>query len=168
MFFNLYFINFFQNIVLALQKGQFSSRSCQFSAVRILGAYSPKQCRNFWSLEMSEFLKPLCRTDWSTPIIAAPSVPSSLSRDSSCWALCSLPACLGCDPYSPKYMSAYSDQERAFNRCPFTSGRSACVPLQRVDSVRKRVIYWKLQIVSDYFGWGHDRTAKSALKNFSF
>ena len=29
---------------------------------------SPKQCRSFWSLEMSEFLEPLCRTDWSTPI----------------------------------------------------------------------------------------------------
>ena len=32
------------------------------------------QCRNFWSLEMSEFLEPLCRTDWSAPCRAAAKV----------------------------------------------------------------------------------------------
>ena len=57
LFFTYNFINFFQNLNLALQKGQFPSKSCQFSAVGILGAL-PKT--------VSEFLDP-----WNVGIFVA-------------------------------------------------------------------------------------------------
>ena len=56
LFCTIYFINFFQNFEFSPPKRPIFIKSCQFSGVGILGA-QPK----------TEFLEPLCRTDWSTP-----------------------------------------------------------------------------------------------------